>query len=347
MTRTSTPVEVTEHAVPARSRGALLGLVAALGSALAFGSSGTFGRSLIDTGWSPGAIVTARIGGAALLLLIPGLISMRGHWGRLRTQLPALVAYGLIGVAGCQLAYFYAVERLSVGVALLLEYLGPVLIVAWVWLRTRRAPHPLTLIGAAAAVAGLLLVLDVASGAKVDLLGVGYGLLAAAALAVFFMLAARTGQEALPPLAYASGGMLTGALSLAVAAGVGVLPMRTATGDVRIAGTDLPWWVAVGELVVVAAALAYVLGVVAARVLGPTVASFVGLSEVLFAIIIAWVLLGQSMSLVQGVGGLVVVAGVALVKVGEARRARSDLSSELVLVSGPAPVSVSDCEECA
>src|SRR6478752_7717522 len=134
----------------------LVGLGVALASAAAFATSGAFGKSLLVGGWSPGAVVTLRVTLAALVLLGPALWSLRGRWAALRRNVWVVIGYGLTGVAGCQLAYFNAVTHLSVGVALLLEYLAPILIVGWLWLRHRQAPRRLTLAGVALAVAGLL-----------------------------------------------------------------------------------------------------------------------------------------------------------------------------------------------
>lgn len=304
--------------MPNRSTPFVAGLLVALGSAATFGSSGTFGASLMATGWTPGAIVTARIAGAAVLMLVPALVALRGRWGLLRRSLGKLLAYGALAVAGCQLAYFNAVGHLSVAVALLLEYLAPVLIVGWVWARHGRRPSRLTAAGVVAAVIGLGLVLDVASGAQVDLVGVVWGLLAAVGLVVFFLLSSDD-EDALPPLTFAGVGLAVGALGLGAAALVGVLPMGASTRKVDLAGWSAPWWVAIGELAVVAGAIAYVTGIAAARMLGPTVASFVGLSEVLFAVAFAWVLVGQALSPVQLLGGLAIVLGVAAVKAGEGR----------------------------
>jgi drug/metabolite transporter (DMT)-like permease len=152
--------------------------------------------------------------------------------------------------------------------------------------------------------------------------GVGWGLVAAAGLATFFVLAAEDSH--LPPVALAGLGMGAGALVLAVLGLVGVLPMRFVATDVTLLGGRAPWWVAVGELALVAAAAAYLLGVTAARILGSTVASFVGLTEVLFAVLFAWLLLGELPGLVQLLGGVGIVAGVVAVRVGELRRERSD-----------------------
>ena len=124
----------------------LLGLGAAIASSAAFATSGAFAKSLLIGGWSPGAVVTLRITIAAVVLLLPTLWVLRGRWGVLRRSARLVIGYGLTGVAGCQLAYFNAVSHLSVGVALLLEYLAPVLIVGWLWLRQRPARSYLVLV---------------------------------------------------------------------------------------------------------------------------------------------------------------------------------------------------------
>lgn len=293
-----------------------LGLAIAVASAATFGSSGTFGSALMATGWSPGAVVTARITGAALIMLVPAALAMRGHWHLLRRNIGRVLAYGFFAVAACQFAFFMAVDHLSVGVALLLEYLAPVLIVAWMWARHGRRPSALTSVGVAAAVLGLVLVLDVFSGARVDLVGVLWGLFAAVGLVVFFLVSAQE-DEALPPLGFAGAGLAVGAISLLAAAGLGWLPMTASTAPVALAGWSLPWWLPVIELAVVAGAVAYVTGIAAARLLGGTLASFVGLSEVLFAIVFAWLLVGQAMSMIQVLGGVAILAGVVAVKLGE------------------------------
>src|SRR5688500_2485102 len=100
-----------------RAMGAGLGL--ALLSSASFGTSGSFARSLTDAGWSSGAAVAIRVGLAALILAVPAVIAMRGRWAALWRSFGTVSGYGLIAVAGCQVAFFNAVQTLSVGVALL------------------------------------------------------------------------------------------------------------------------------------------------------------------------------------------------------------------------------------
>jgi len=312
--RTPTDLPTVPHAATPR---ATAGLGLALVSAAAFGTSGTLAKPLLEAGWSSGAAVAARVGVAALVLLVPALLSLRGRWHLLRGHAGLITAYGLIPIAGCQWAYFNAVERLSVGVALLLEYLGLVLVVGWLWARHGRRPRRLTLTGVALAVTGLALILDVLGGMRVDGVGVAWGLLAAAGLAAYFILSA-TETDGLPPLVLATFGLAVGATAPLLAGAVGLLPMHATTADVVLAGRQLPWWVAVLGLAIVAAALAYAVGIAAARTLGSKVASFVGLTEVLFAVLFAWLLLGELPTLVQLLGGAFIVGGVVAVKLDEA-----------------------------
>ncbi|MER7073552.1 DMT family transporter [Terrabacter sp. NPDC000476] len=296
----------------------LVGLGVALVSAAAFATSGAFGKALLVGAWSPGLVVTLRITVAALVLLVPALWSLRGRWAALRRRAWVVVGYGLTGVAGCQLAYFNAVTHLSVGVALLLEYLAPVLIVGWLWLRHRRPPRRLTVAGVVLALVGLFLVLDVVGGASVSLVGVLWGLAAAVCLVLYFLLAEHVGED-VPPLALAGGGLVVGAVSLWLAAGLGVLQMSRGAAQVPLGGHVVPWWVPLLVIALVAAAFAYVTGIAAVRLLGAKVASFVALTEVLFAVVFAWLVLAELPTPVQLAGGALIVAGLVAVRADESR----------------------------
>jgi drug/metabolite transporter (DMT)-like permease len=299
-------------------QGPRAGLALAVFSALAFSTSGALAKSLIDAGWSPAAAVTARISIAALVLAVPGLMSMRGRWHILRRDGAMVAAYGLIAVAGAQLFYFNAIQTLPVGVALMLEYLGIVLVVAWMWIRHGQRPRRLTLGGSAAALAGLALVLGVIGHVRLDLVGVLWGLGAGVGLATYFVVGSHSSED-LPPMALASGGMGIGAAVLLALGGVGALPMHATFGTVSVAGHRVSWVLPIAGLSLVAAVVAYVAGIAAARMLGAKLASFVGLAEVIFAVLIAWLLLGQLPTAVQLTGGALIVAGIALVRIDEMR----------------------------
>ena len=307
--------------------GSRAGLTLAVLSAATFGTSGAFASSLIGAGWSPAAAVITRIAVAALVLTVPAVLQLRGRWSLLRRGAGRAAAYGLVAVAGCQLFYFNAIERMPVGVALLLEYLAAVIVVGWLWLRHGQRPRRLTIVGAVAAVAGLAMVLDLGGSAQIDPIGVMWGLLAAVGLAIYFLLGAGVDEEPLPPVVMAWAGMCVGAAALAALGWAGVLAVTATTGKVDFIGHRVSWVVPVLGLSLMAAALAYVAGIGAARRLGAKLASFVGMSEVLFAILFAWLLLGQLPSAVQFLGGAFILAGVTLVRADEIGTARAGAES--------------------
>lgn len=289
------------------------GLGLAVLSAATFGTSGIFARSLIDAGWSADSAVAARIGIAALVLAAPALVALRGRWAVARRAAGTIGLFGLLAVAGAQVAFFNAVRYLPVGVALLIEYSGIVLVVAWMWAAHGHRPRRLTIGGTVAAMVGLVLVLDLTGTAGIDPVGVLWALAAAVGLAAYFVISARV-DPGLPSVTLAAGGMAIGAGLLLALGAVGVIPMTATFGTVEFAGGRVSWIVPVLGLSLVAAVVSYVAGIGAARVLGAAVSSFVGLTEVVFAVLFAWLILGELPSLVQAAGGVLIVAGIVLVR---------------------------------
>ncbi|WP_303389728.1 DMT family transporter [Arthrobacter sp.] len=321
MTTAKNPPLASATAMPAsatRKAMASPALLLAFVSAAAFALSGPFAKSLFDIGWSPGAAVAVRIGGAAVVLLIPVIITLVRRWSEVKGSLGRIAIYGIVPIALCQLFYFNAVQHLSVGVALLLEYLSPVLLVGWVWLSTRQRPRILTVIGAVSAMSGLVLVLDLAGSQKVSVEGILWGLAAAVCSAVYFVMSARSGDN-VPPILMAGGGMVAGAAMIIGLGVTGLLPMAFAFGSPVFAGVQVHWLVPVLGLVLVTTVLAYLVGIVSTRGLGSKVASFVALFEVLFAVIWAWLLLGELPRAIQLMGGVAIMFGVVLVRLDELR----------------------------
>ena len=301
------------------------GLGVALFSSAVFGLSGSFAKSLLETGWTPGSAVAVRLSGAALVLAVPAVVALRGRWHQLKENWLTILLFGLIGVAGCQLFYFNAVARLSVGVALLLEYLAPTMIVLWLWAATRRRPRALTSIGTLLSLGGLVFVLDLTGAVKVDFVGVLWGMAAAVCLVIYFFITAKQ-NDGLPPLVLAAGGLLAGAIVMWAAAAFGLLQMSFSTADTHLGPWSTPWWVSVAGLVLLSTVLSYVTGIMAARSLGSKVASFISLTEVLFAVVWAWLLLSELPSPIQLLGGALIIFGVVLVRVDELRAERLDVS---------------------
>ena len=300
-----------------------MGLAFALTSALCFGLSGPFAKSLMVAGWSPTAAVTARLFGGAVVMAVVAT-AVNPSWLReARAHARTIVLYGLFPIAGAQLCFYNGVKHLSVGVALLLEYTAPVLVVAWLWARTRRRPGTRTLAGVAMAIVGITVVLDVFHGASINAIGVAWGLGAAVCAASYFMMSDISDTTAagtpLSPITLAAGGLWVGAAGVGLLGLTGVMPLNFTADDVLLAGATLPPAVAVAALAILSTAVAYTLGIVGVALLKPGFASLLGLSEVLFAVLWAWLLVGEAMSTTQVIGGAVVLAGLALARPGDRR----------------------------
>ena len=292
------------------------GLAFALVSAATFGLSGALARPLLESGWSAGAVTLLRVGGAALVVAPFAAVALRGQWGALRRSAGLVVTYGVLAVAGAQFCYFSAVSYMQVGPALLIEYTAPAAVVVWLWLRQGQRPGPVTLVGAGLAALGLVLVLDLISGADLSALGVFWALLAMVGAAAYFILSANE-DNGLPPIVLAAGGLVLGAAALVAAGLVGVVEMSWSTRPVEYSRVTVAWWLPLLGLGVVTAAVAYVTGIAASRRLGSRLASFAALLEVLFTLVFAWLLLGELPRGVQFFGGALILAGVVVVKLGE------------------------------
>lgn len=291
-------------------------------------------KPLLEAGWSLGAALTARMGIAGLILA-PALVrALRRERAFLRRHGPLIAGFGLTGVLGCQLFYFSAMQRMPVAIALLIQYLAPVLLVGFVWLRTRRRPSALVLGGSLIAVAGLVLVVDVA-GARFDLWGTLLALGAAVCAAVYFVISARAVDD-LSPIALAAGGLLFGAAIIVLLGVTGILPFHAPAVSVVVGGVSLPWIVPVLWVAIASTAVGYALGVIAVPRIGSRLASFIGLAEVLFALAFAWLLLGETPGPVQFAGGALILLGVVAVR-WDAGIARRSLPAVATAPAVPAP----------
>ena len=205
------------------SRG-IIGILLGLASGLAFGAGGAVVKPLLESGWSPGAAVFLRVSVAALLLLVPGLVALRFDLRPLWRAKWTVLVYSVIAVAGVQLAFYASIARIPVSTALLIEYLAPVALVAFAWVRTRRAPQWVVLAGSVVAIAGLVLVIGPAGGA-IDPIGIALAGIAMLGVAVYYVLGARD-DLGVPPIALAASGVFIGAIVLGLAGLTGLVPLR-------------------------------------------------------------------------------------------------------------------------
>ena len=126
-----------------------------------------------------------------------------------------------------------------------------------------------------------------------------------------------TDGSGLQALTLAAGSLVVATIAVGLLGLSGVMPLHFTANDAVIAGATVPWMVPVVLLGVVCTALAYTLGIGGVARLRPGFASLAGLAEVLFAVLAAWLLLGEDLSGAQTVGGIVVLAGLALARRGE------------------------------
>jgi drug/metabolite transporter (DMT)-like permease len=283
------------------------GLGFALVSALAFGGSGVAAKPLILAGLDPLHVVWLRVAGAALVML-----PVAWRHRALVTRRPGLLAgFGLLAVAGVQACYFAAISRIPVGVALLVEYLGPALLLGWVRFVQRRPVSRAAAVGVVLAVGGLACVVEVWAGLSFDAVGLLLALGAACCQVGYFVLAdhGSAGEEPADPVGVIAYGLLFGALLLTAVARPWGMDWPVLGGSADMNGTRLPAALLLGWIVLIATVAAYLTGVISVRRLSPQVAGVVACLEAVVATVLAWVLLGEHLSAPQIVGGAVVLAG--------------------------------------
>ncbi|PPJ30828.1 EamA family transporter [Nocardia nova] len=295
-------------------------------SAVSFALSGPLARGLMNAGWGSASVVIVRVLVGAAVLAPIAAVELWNNWKSARGNAALILGYGLVAIAGVQLAYFTAVSRLAVGMALLIQYTSPIAVVGWLWLRRHQRPAGPTVAGAFIGLTGLFFVIDLRPGAATDWIGICWALLAMGCGVVYFLLSAH-GHATLPGTVLATGGLLVGGLGLLGAGATGVLALRATTNPVVYQGVTMPWWLPIAILGTVTAALAYVAGIAATRLLGSRAAAFTGLLEVVAALLFAWALLGEAPHPVQLLGGVLVLTGVLVVRRGEAAAVCADQSA--------------------
>ncbi|MFI1400925.1 EamA family transporter [Streptomyces sp. NPDC020681] len=326
------------HASQVRSAGLGLALV----SAFAFGGSGVAAKPLIEAGLDPLHVVWLRVAGSALIMLP---VAWR-HRDLVLRRPALLVGFGLLAVAGVQACYFAAISRIPVGVALLIEYLAPALVLGWVRFVQRRPVTRAAAVGVVLAVAGLACVVEVWAGLSFDILGLVLALAAACCQVGYFVLSDHggDGEDAPDPLGVIAYGLLVGAVVLTLVARPWGMDFSLLGADASMGGTDVPAGLLLGWIVLIATVLAYVTGVVSVRRLSPQVAGVVACLEAVIATVLAWVLLREHLSAPQIIGGAVVLVG-AFIAQSQAPKAPSGPVAggqpERLAAPGPAPSSAS------
>jgi drug/metabolite transporter (DMT)-like permease len=279
-----------------------------------FAVNGTVSTLALQAGIPATRLTALRCLGAAIGLLVllaavaPGRLRVRPR------ELPFLAVFGVVGVALTQFLFYVAIGRLPVGIALIFEFTGPVLIALYVWLVRRERVRRRLWAALALSLAGLVLVAEIwQGGGSLDPLGVAAGLGAAVCLATYYLMGER-GTHTRDPVTLTCWTFVSAGLFWSVAApwwqfDAAVLSARV---PVSIGSLELPLWLLVGWIVVLGAIVPFWLSITALRHLPPTTAGLVATIEPVLASVVAWLWVEQILSGWQVLGGAVVLTGIAL-----------------------------------
>ena len=280
-----------------------------------FAVNGTVSKGILESGLSSLRLAEVRSLGALAGLAVVVALFARGTLRVDRRELPFLLVFGIAGLALVQWFYFLAIHRLEIGIALVIQYLAPVLVALWARFVVGEAVRRRLWLAIALALVGLGLVVQLWQGLTLDAAGVAACLAGAVAYAAYVLMAERGLREGRDSISLLAWGFLFSALVWAVAQ---------------------PWWsFPFGELasgrdallaagVVVVGTLLPFLAMVAALALIPAPrAGVVPRLEPVPAALFPWLLLGEALAAVQVFGMALVVAAVVWVQLH-----RPDLEAE-------------------
>jgi drug/metabolite transporter (DMT)-like permease len=290
-----------------------LGVAAAAGAALLFGINGTVSKLALEAGLTSTRLVELRSTGAAVILVGVALAVRPRALAVDRRELTFLVIAGIVGIGLVQWLYFVAIARLPVGIALLLEYLAPVLVALWVRFVRREPVRPRIWAALALCLVGLAVVARVWSGLTLDGVGVLAGLGAAASLAAYYL----TGEHSLgtrDPLTLAAWTFSAAAVFWSVVQPPWSTDWSLLAGGVALPGpfegTTAPLWSLVTSIIVLGTVVPYGFVLVAIRNLGSARTGLLGMAEPITSGLVAWVVLSEELTPVQLVGAVVVIVGI-------------------------------------
>lgn len=300
-------------------------------ASLLFSLNGTVSKSILLTGIDPERLSQIRVTAAFLILLL-FVAATRPYRLKLRKkEIPLLLAYGILGVAMTQYLYFVSLVYLPVGVALLIEFTAPILVALWMRFAWKEPTRKTVWLALGMALAGLALVAQVWMGFALNATGVIAAMGAAVALSIFYLLGDKQvrQEDARDAISLTMWGFGAAALFWAIVQPWWSFPWDRLSGVTEPmggAGFQIPIWIMTTSMVVLGTVIPFWLVVSSLKHLRASQASTVGLTEPLFATIIAWILLGESLNLIQIAGGVLILTGVFIA---ENSRAKSKIADPL------------------
>ena len=262
-------------------------------------------------------LAEVRSTGAALLLFTAVAIIRPRSLRVSRGEAAYLVLFGVFGLAFVHFFYFLAISELDIGIALVIQYIAPVLIALWARFFVHEPVRRRLWIALALSLTGLSLVVEVwGGGGALNATGVAASLAGAVAYAVYILMAdhrLKQGRDAFSLLAW---GFLFAALFWALAQPWWSFPVSSLTDETsllgRLQGYEAPVWLLVGYIVIFGTIVPFLLMVSALHYVPPTRATIVAMAEPVMAGLMAWAWLGEELSPSQIIGGILVLAGIVL-----------------------------------
>ena len=303
---------------PASHRSLLLGYSLYLLGALAFAVNGTVSKAILLSDLDPARVSQLRVSAAFLILLAFVAVNRPQRLKVAKREWPYLIAYGILGVAMTQYLYFVALQYLPVGVALLIEFTAPVFVALWFRFVLKEPTRATVWLALTVALLGLALVAEVWRGFTFDAIGLVAALGAALALSAYYLITDHQVRMPEPrdPVSLTMWGFGFAALFWVVAQPWWSFPWSgfAGTSDPELGSIigERPLWLLSLWMVVLGTVVPFWLVVASMRHLRASQASVVGLTEPLLAIIVAWVVLSEALSLVQLLGGALILFGVVL-----------------------------------
>jgi drug/metabolite transporter (DMT)-like permease len=292
-----------------------VGYTMVLVAATLFAVNGSIAKVALASGLSSLRLTEVRSTGAFLGLTLIALVRAPSSLRVTRRELPWLAVFGVVGLAAVQLFYFLAIHRLAIGIALLIQFTGPVFVA--IWARTYGGEHVRRRIWVSLALtlSGLALMVELWEGVKVDGLGVVFALLAAVVLAIYLLLAEH-GIRRRDPISLTAWGFFFATIFWTIVQPWWSFPAgrvgATVSLDGRLSAWHLPVWALVLWIVVLGSIVPFALVVGSMRHISATRAGIAAMLEPVVATIVAWVWLRESLSPAQLAGAAVVLAGIAV-----------------------------------
>ena len=298
-----------------RARRPVLGYAMVLAATCLWGVNGTVSKGILGAGLSSPRLTEVRSTGAALALGIALLIAQPWRLRVRRSELRFLVTFGILGLALVQWLYFFAIHRLEIGIALLIQYLAPVLIALWARFVSKERVRRRIWVALILALAGLSLVVELWRGFSLDALGTAAALGAAVAFALYILLAEHA-VGLRDPVSLLCLGFVAAALFWAVVQPWWSFPAGVVDDDVRLDGalltTTTPVWLLMVVMIVIGTIVPFLLLVGALRHISATRVALTAMFEPVAGALVAYAWLGERLSSVQLVGGAIVLSGILL-----------------------------------